>query len=90
MADPILHIKDSYYFEVPKIIAPANYKHLKDLPKVWVKLDPEFQKWEFEKVYDELTKLGIALPPKQAAEHDKRRLERRHADRVSNVTKREL
>ena len=26
----------------------------------------------------------------QAAEHDKRRLERRHADRVSNVTKREL
>ena len=26
MADPVLHIKDAYYFEVPKLLAPANYK----------------------------------------------------------------
>jgi len=70
MADPILHIKDSYYFEIPKIIAPANYKHLKDLPEVWVKLDPTYQQWEFEQLYHELTNLGFMLPPEKQCEHD--------------------
>lgn len=32
MADPILHIKDSYYFEVPKVLWPAHYKNLEELP----------------------------------------------------------
>jgi len=32
MADPILHIKDSYYFELPKILWPAKYEKLDDLP----------------------------------------------------------
>ena len=70
MADPILHIKDSYYFEVPKIIAPANYKHLQDLPEVWVKLDPTYQQWEFEQLYHELTNLGAMLPSADLCEHD--------------------
>jgi len=32
MADEILHIKDSYYFELPKVLWPAHYKSLDDLP----------------------------------------------------------
>lgn len=32
MADPILHIKDSYYFELPKFLWPAKYKSLDELP----------------------------------------------------------
>ncbi|MCI0361195.1 MAG: F0F1 ATP synthase subunit A [Planctomycetaceae bacterium] len=70
MADPILHIKDSYYFEVPKVLAPANYKHLADLPVVWVKLDPVFQEWEFKELYPKLTKLGMNLPPEAQCHHD--------------------
>ena len=33
MADSILHIKDSYYFEVPKVLWKSHYKSLDDLPK---------------------------------------------------------
>lgn len=32
MADPILHIKDGYFFEVPKILWPARYKALEEIP----------------------------------------------------------
>jgi len=70
MADPVLHIKDAYYFEVPKLIAPATYKSLKDFPEVWVKLDPEFQHHEFEALYDELNAAGFELPPKDQCEHE--------------------
>jgi F-type H+-transporting ATPase subunit a len=70
MADPILHIKDSFFFEVPKVLAPANYKQLRDLPEIWVKLDPAYQQWEFEQIYHELTNLGVTLPPEAQCEHD--------------------
>lgn len=33
MADPILHIKDSYYFELPKVLWTSHYKSIDDLPK---------------------------------------------------------
>lgn len=32
MASAILHIKDSYYFEVPKVLWPSTYKSLDELP----------------------------------------------------------
>lgn len=65
MANPVLHIKDSYYFEVPKVLCPSNFTSLKDFPTVWVSLDPEFQQWEFDRLYDELTTIrdsGQPLP----------------------------
>ena len=55
MANPVLHIKDSYYFEVPKILCPSNFHSLEEFPKVWTRLDPEFQQWEFDRLYDELS-----------------------------------
>jgi F-type H+-transporting ATPase subunit a len=69
MADPVLHIKDAYFFEVPKILAPAAYTKRSEFPEVWVKLDPEFQDWEFEKLYTGLTAAGVILPGKDAV-HD--------------------
>ncbi len=33
MADPVLHIKDSYYFEVPKFIWRREWKSLDDIPQ---------------------------------------------------------
>jgi F-type H+-transporting ATPase subunit a len=32
MADAILHIKDCYYFELPKVLWPAHYKSFDELP----------------------------------------------------------
>jgi F-type H+-transporting ATPase subunit a len=70
MANPVLHIKDSYYFEVPKVLCPSNFKSLKDFPAVWISLDPEFQDWEFERLYNKLVTdrdggPALQLPPKE-------------------------
>lgn len=43
MASAILHIKDCYYFEVPKMLARKDYKSFEELPSVWIQLDPHFQ-----------------------------------------------
>jgi F-type H+-transporting ATPase subunit a len=55
MANPVLHIKDSYYFEVPKFLCPADYKSLQEYPDrldVWVSLDEQYQDWHFDNIYD--------------------------------------
>lgn len=54
MANPVLHIKDSYYFDVPKFLWPKSYDAAREFPDVWVRLDPEFQHWEAERLYEEL------------------------------------
>lgn len=41
MADPVLHIKDSYYFEVPKFLWRYNYESLHEAPEFLVKAHPE-------------------------------------------------
>ena len=49
MADPelqILHIKDAYFFEVPKFAFPRNFERPSEFPSVWLKLDPTVQKAE--------------------------------------------
>ena len=57
MASAVLHIKDSYYFEVPKGLLPRHYASKADFPTLWVQLDPQFQAWEAERLYDEFAKL---------------------------------
>lgn len=52
MANPVLHIKDSYYFELPKVLYPVEHTKREQFPPVWVKLDPDFQDWEFDRLYD--------------------------------------
>src|SRR6476661_3385494 len=71
MASAILHIKDSYYFEVPKFLSPASYRLRSDFPDVWVRLDPEYQDWEFERLYPALRKVfPTATIPSKDELHD--------------------
>ena len=46
MANPILHIKDAYFFEVPKFLLPSNKTKPSEFPNVWLKLDPDVQRIE--------------------------------------------
>lgn len=70
MSDAILHIKDSYYFELPKVLFPRDYKSAWQFPEVWVSLDPDFQNWEFARLYQQLGALDAGLPAKETAQHD--------------------
>jgi F-type H+-transporting ATPase subunit a len=63
MASAVLHIKDSYYFEIPKSLWSARYDGKADFPNVWVKNDPDFQEWEAERLYEELSHLATGAPP---------------------------
>jgi F-type H+-transporting ATPase subunit a len=58
MADAILHIKDSYYFEVPKLLWRSHRSEIEEFPEFWVRLDPDYQMWEAERIYDGLK--GVA------------------------------
>ena len=61
MASAVLHIKDSYYFEVPKGLLPRHYATKADFPTLWVQLDPQFQDWEAKRLYDEFAKLNPSV-----------------------------
>ena len=50
MADPALHIKDAYFFEVPKFAFPCSYTKPSEFPPVWLKLDPTVQLAEAEQL----------------------------------------
>jgi len=69
MADAILHIKDSYYFEVPKFLAPAAYRDRTEFPPAWGKIDPSFQDWEFDKIYHELESICPKPPDHNVLHH---------------------
>ena len=51
MSSPVLHIKDAYYFEVPKLLWQSNHEGKANFPDVWVRLDDYFQLWEAERLY---------------------------------------
>ena len=69
MADPVLHIKDSYYFEVPKALWPRDAED-RNFPDVWVSLDPQFQDWEFVRLYTQLAKLNAIDVSEEQAKDD--------------------
>lgn len=68
MANPVLHIKDSYYFEVPKMLYPASYDRPEEFPDVWVSLDEEYQNWHFDRVFDGLRKIKDVRVPARGKE----------------------
>lgn len=57
MASPILHIKDAYYFEVPRALWKSNRQTRDEFPEHYIRLDSEFQDWEAKRQYDDLAKL---------------------------------
>lgn len=59
MSNIILHIKDSYYFEVPKMLSRGNAKSVKELPGWLVKLDDDYQKFEADATLASLKSMGV-------------------------------
>ncbi len=63
MASDILHIKDGYYFDVPRALYPARHQKAADFRDnvgYWfVRNDNDYQDWEADHIIDGLIKLGV-------------------------------
>ena len=57
MASAILHIKDAYYFEVPRALWKSDRKSIDDFPEHYVRLDADYQNWEADRQYEGLAKV---------------------------------
>jgi F-type H+-transporting ATPase subunit a len=68
MASAILHIKDAYYFEVPRALKRSNRQSIDEFPEHYVRLDSDYQAWEAERQFFGLTEIeGLEnLPSKDA------------------------
>ncbi|GIW92950.1 MAG: hypothetical protein KatS3mg110_0991 [Pirellulaceae bacterium] len=62
MADPIIHLKDAYFFEVPRFLWPRHFQSRSEFPDVWVRLDADFQQWEARRLCEELPQLLAKFP----------------------------
>ncbi|MFM8324051.1 MAG: hypothetical protein ACKN9U_04250, partial [Pirellulaceae bacterium] len=60
MADDILHIKDSYYFEVPRFLWPSHRKSASEFPSWMVRLDDDYQQWESTRFEQTIQELGVS------------------------------
>ncbi len=62
MASDLLHIKDSYYFDVPRMLWRARYESSKDLAEGvghwYVRLDPDYQDWEADRFIAKLATIS--------------------------------
>lgn len=76
MASSILHIKDSYYFEVPKFLWPVSRDGAAmpasdgGFPDWLVKLDPNYLDWHAQKLHGQLVGAGVQLPSFDELSHD--------------------
>jgi len=63
----LLHIKDAYYFEVPRILCKWDKKSADGFPPHYVRLDPDFQDWEAVQLYRRLDGIdGLeGVPPQE-------------------------
>ena len=73
MSSPVLHIKDAYFFELPKGVHRAmgyrGYRGKADFPDVWVSLDDDYQLWEAQShIYSRLG--GDGVPSWGDVKHD--------------------
>jgi len=59
MASDILHIKDGYFFEVPKALWRSKLEKTSDFPAWFVRLDSDFQEMEAETFVVGLREMGI-------------------------------
>ena len=59
MASDILHIKDGYFFEVPRVLWKSNHKQAVDFPSWFVKLDSDYQSWQSDSIVAGLSRIGI-------------------------------
>ena len=61
MSSPILHIKDSYFFEVPKFMWRSNRLERDDFPDFWVALDEDYLLWEARRFVQGADEEGLDL-----------------------------
>jgi len=61
MASDILHIKDGYFFEVPRGLWKSNRADAKAFPSWFVRLDSDYQSWEADALISGLTEIGIDM-----------------------------
>ena len=59
MASDILHIKDGYFFEVPRVLWRSNRETPTAFPSWFVRLDEDYQSFEADAVIARLTDLGV-------------------------------
>lgn len=59
MASDILHIKDGYYFEVPKFLWRSNRAKASDFPEWFQRLDSDYQSWEADQIIEGLSDMGV-------------------------------
>src|SRR6056297_2724772 len=60
MASPVYHVKDAYYFEVPKNVWPRNYESLDEVPQFLLENHPDESLEEFN--YELSGKILIRQP----------------------------
>ena len=75
MASAALHIKDSYYFEVPKFLWRADYEGLKGpeaFPDFLVRLDEDYLVWQAGTIHAHADALGLSLPSLEQTEAEYR------------------
>lgn len=64
----LLHIKDAYYFEVPKALWRSEREEREDFPEHYIRLDDEYEDWEAERLYAGLKQIkGLANVPARKA-----------------------
>jgi F-type H+-transporting ATPase subunit a len=59
MSSDILHIKDGYFFEVPRALWRSNREKASDFPSWFVRLDEDFQSKEADAIIEGLKGLGV-------------------------------
>jgi len=77
----LLHIKDSYYFEVPKALWRSSHSERSDFPEHWVRLDDEYQDWEAARLCDALAASEVIEAVPSKAELLKQYGDWRHEDK---------
>ena len=78
MASDILHIKDGYFFEVPRMLWRSHRAKPAEFPSWFVRLDPDFQSPEADAVIAGLTDMGVN--PQELATLKETWKEWQHAD----------
>jgi hypothetical protein len=66
MASDILHIKDAYYFEIPRALWKSQRTEIADFPEHYIRLDSDYQDWEAHRQYAELAPAGLQNVPPEA------------------------
>ena len=60
MASDILHIKDGFFFEVPRVLWRSHREKATDFPSWYVRLDSDYQSWEADTIVAGLSQLGVS------------------------------